>query len=239
MQFIPAIDVLDGHVVRLLRGSYDDVTVYADDAVRVALDHVTDGAELVHVVDLGSARDGTDHSRTVLSRSLAEAGVPFQVGGGIRTAAVARTTIDAGAGRVVVGTAAVADPDAFAAIVEEVGADRVVAAVDVRDGRARGSGWEDDGAPVGEVLDRVDAHGVRWALVTGISRDGTLDGPDLGLLDEVRRGWPGLRIIASGGVGSLDDLRGLATAGFDAVVSGRALFEGRFTVAEAIAASSG
>ena len=237
MQFIPAIDVLDGRVVRLLRGSFDDVTVYADDAVAVARDHVDRGADLVHVVDLGSARDGTDHARTELAHALAAAGVPFQVGGGIRTPGVARTTVDAGAARVVVGTAAVGDPAAFAAIVSEVGPGAVVAAVDVRDGRARGSGWEDGGAPVGEVLDRVVGEGVEWGLVTGISRDGTLDGPDLDLLHEVRAGWPGLRIIASGGVGTLDDLRGLAAAGFDAVVSGRALFEGRFTVDEAISAS--
>ncbi len=237
MQFIPAIDVLDGRVVRLLRGSYDDVTVYADDAVAVARDHTDRGADLIHVVDLGAARDGSDHARTALARGLSEAGISFQIGGGIRTPVVARTTVDAGADRIVVGTAAVADPQGFASIVEEVGPDAVVAAVDVRDGRARGSGWEDKGAPVREVLERVVGEGVGWALVTGISRDGTLDGPDLDLLDGVRRGWPGLRIIASGGVGTLDDLRVLAGAGFDAVVSGRALFEGRFTVEEAIAAS--
>jgi phosphoribosylformimino-5-aminoimidazole carboxamide ribotide isomerase len=237
MHFIPAIDVLDGRVVRLLKGSYDDVTVYADDAVAVARDHVARGADLVHVVELGSARDGTDHARTALARGLTEAGVPFQVGGGIRNAGVARTAIDAGASRVVVGTAAVADPRAFAGIVDEVGPDAVVAAIDVRDGRARGSGWEDHGAPLGEVLHRVRNAGISWALVTGISRDGTLEGPDLDLLHEVREGWPELKVIASGGVGTLDDLRGLAAAGFDAVVSGRALFEGRFTVDEAIAAS--
>ena len=236
MQFIPAIDVLEGKVVRLLQGSYDDVTVYADDVAAVARDHVDQGATLVHVVDLGSARDGTDHARTALCHSLKRAGIPFQIGGGIRGAAVAETVVAAGATRLVVGTVAVSDPRAFAEIVAAVGADRVVAAVDVRNGRARGSGWEDEGVPLSEVLDRVVDTGVEWALVTGISKDGTMDGPDLELLEVVRAGWPSLRIIASGGVGSLGDLRGLAAAGFDAVVAGRALFEGRFTVAEALVA---
>jgi len=237
MQFIPAIDVLDGQVVRLRQGDYDQVTVYGDDAVAVASAHIVDGADLVHVVDLGAARDGGDHDRTVVCRALAEAGVRFQVGGGIRDQATAAAVVGAGAARVVVGTAAVSDPSALAGIVATVGAERVVGAVDVRDGRARGSGWEDRGAPMGEVLDRLVDLGVEWALVTGIARDGTMAGPDLGLLGAVRAGWPGLAVIASGGVGSLDDLRALAGAGFEAVVAGRALYEGRFTVREAIAAS--
>lgn len=239
MQFIPAIDVLDGAVVRLRHGDYDQVTVYGHDAAAVAADYVAAGAELIHVVDLGAARSGGDHDRTVLCRSLARHGVLFQIGGGIRDAATARTVVDSGARRVVVGTAAVADPAALAEIVDAVGPERVVGAVDVRDGRARGQGWEDDGSPMGEVLDRVAGLGIGWVLVTGITRDGTMEGPDLELLGEVRAGWPSLRIIASGGVGTLDDLRRLSAAGFEAVVSGRALFEGRFTVEEAIAASRG
>ncbi len=238
MQFIPAIDVLDGAVVRLLRGSYDDVTVYADDAVALAQTYVAQGADLIHVVDLGSARDGTDHARTHLCGSLARAGVHFQVGGGIRSVATASAVLASGAARVVVGTTAVGDPAAFAEIVAAVGTARVVVSVDVRDGRARGAGWEDDGAPMAEVLDRVVDLGVAWVVVTGISRDGTLGGPDLDLLRRVRAGWPRVRIIASGGVAALDDLRVLAGEGFDAVVAGRALLEGRFTVAEAIAASA-
>jgi phosphoribosylformimino-5-aminoimidazole carboxamide ribotide isomerase len=237
MQVIPAIDVLDGKVVRLRQGRFEDVTVYADDAVSLACRYAEEGARMIHVVDLGAARDGGDHARSQLCAGLASAGVPFQLGGGIRSAEVASLIVEFGASRVVVGSAAVSDPEGLERIVGAVGADRVVAAVDVRDGRARGAGWEDDGAPMAEVLDRVVSVGVPWALVTGIARDGTLDGPDLDLLSVVREGWPGLQLIASGGVGSLDDLRALASSGHDAVVVGRALLDGMFTLAEAVAAA--
>lgn len=234
MQVIPAIDVLDGRVVRLRQGSYDDVTVYDDDAVALARRYLDEGAPAIHVVDLGAARSGGDHDRSALCRGLTDAGVPFQIGGGIRDAATAIDVIAAGAGRVVVGTAAVADPKALEAIVTAVGAERVVGAVDVKDGRARGSGWEDEGAPVGEVLHRIEGLGIGWVLVTGITRDGTLLGPDLTLMNQVREEWPSLSVIASGGVADLDDLEALASTGFEAVVIGRALLEGRFTLAEAM-----
>lgn len=236
MQVIPAIDVLDGRVVRLRQGSFDDVTVYGDDAVSLAVGYVADGAELVHVVDLGAARDGSDHDRSALCRGLAAAEVPFQIGGGIRDPETAVEVVAAGAQRVVIGTAAVADPGALASIATAVGPERVVGAVDIRDGRARGSGWEDEGVPVGEVVGRLEALGIEWALVTGISRDGTMAGPDVTLMNQVREGWPSISVIASGGVGDLEDLRTLATSGFEAVVVGRALLEERFTLPEALAA---
>ncbi len=237
MQVIPAIDVLDGQVVRLRQGRFDAVTIYGQDAVAFARGYLEAGAELIHVVDLGAARSGGDHDRSRLCASLASAGVPFQIGGGIRTAETAALVVEFGAARVVVGSAAVSDPAALERIVGRVGADRVVAAVDVRDGRARGAGWEDEGAPMGEVLDRVVDLGIPWALVTGISRDGTLEGPDLDLLAEVRDGWPGLQRIASGGVGSLDDVAALAAAGHEAVVVGRALLDRRFTYTQAASAA--
>ncbi|HSJ28327.1 MAG TPA: 1-(5-phosphoribosyl)-5-[(5-phosphoribosylamino)methylideneamino] imidazole-4-carboxamide isomerase [Acidimicrobiia bacterium] len=230
LDIIPAVDVLDGSVVRLTHGDFDRVTVYDPDPVARARTWIDEGAALVHVVDLEGARSGQPSPD--LWRRLSSAGVRFQVGGGIRTARWAEAALDAGAERVVLGTAAVWDPDVLAAI-GEIG--RVVAAVDVRDGRATGGGWLDEGRALGDVLDDLADRGVPRLLVTGIARDGTMQGPETELLDLVltdRR----FRIIASGGVGSIEDLRGLADTGCEGVIVGRALYERRFTLSEALAA---
>lgn len=234
MELIPAVDVLGGQVVRLVEGDYERVTVYADDPVTQATEWVAQGSPLVHVVDLEGARDGSHNER--LWRRMAGAGVPFQVGGGIRTVRTAERAMEAGAARVVLGTAAVWDPGVLAGVVAAVGAEHVVAALDIRDGRATGAGWRDEGRELGEVVANVAATGVVRALVTGIGRDGTMQGPDLDVIEKVRAASPALAILGSGGVGSLDDLLLLASSNLEGAIVGRALYEGRFTVSEAVAA---
>ncbi|MDX1691310.1 MAG: 1-(5-phosphoribosyl)-5-[(5-phosphoribosylamino)methylideneamino] imidazole-4-carboxamide isomerase [Acidimicrobiia bacterium] len=235
MQIIPAVDVLDGSVVRLRRGDYDDVTVYGDDPASAVAGWVDAGATLVHVVDLGAARTGA--SSPGLWERVGAAGAPFQAAGGIRTPETAADAVAAGASRVIVGTAAVRDPALVAEIVAAVGGARVVGAVDVRGGRARGAGWEDDGRPVDDVVDDLVTGGVGRLMVTGISRDGTMEGPDLDLQRRVA-GRVAVPVIASGGVGTLDHVRILVPTGAEAVVVGRALYEGVFGLAEAIEAGS-
>lgn len=230
---IPAVDVLGGRVVRLLRGSYDEVTVYGDDPVGTARAWIDAGAPLVHVVDLEGARSGSP-DRSLWER-LAEAGVPFQVGGGIRTAETARAALAAGAARVVMGTAAVWSPELLAAVGSPR---RVVAAVDVRDGRATGAGWLDEGRDIAPVLDGLAAAGVGRLLVTGIGSDGTMEGPETALVRRVVADGR-FAVIASGGVGSVDDVAALARLGCEGVVVGRALYEGRIVLADAIAAAAG
>jgi phosphoribosylformimino-5-aminoimidazole carboxamide ribotide isomerase len=237
MDVIPAVDVLDGRVVRLRRGSYDDVTVYGDDPVAQAASWLAAGAAMVHLVDLAGARDGTHD--VGLWRALGAAGLTFQVGGGIRTAGTARNAVVAGAARVVVGTAAVWEPAVLGEICAAVGAGKVVAAVDVRAGRATGAGWRDEGRSLADVLADVAAAGVVRALVTGIDRDGTMEGPDVALLAEAARLAPGMALIASGGVGALGHLEALAATPVEAVIVGRALYEGAFTIGEALAAGRG
>jgi phosphoribosylformimino-5-aminoimidazole carboxamide ribotide isomerase len=233
-EIIPAVDVLDGRVVRLQKGDYDKVTVYADDPAAQAAAFMTDGAARVHVVDLAGARDGT-HARS-LWRSLADAGVEFQVGGGIRSAEVATAAVAAGAGRVVVGTAAVWQPEVLADIAAAVGPERVVVAIDVRDGKATGAGWLDEGKELGDVVRHVQDAGVPRVLATGIARDGMMTGPDVELLARTQELAPDLRVIASGGVGTLDHVVDVAGRGVEGVIIGRAIYEGAFTVPEAIAA---
>jgi phosphoribosylformimino-5-aminoimidazole carboxamide ribotide isomerase len=234
VQVIPAVDVLGGAVVRLARGSYDDVTRYASDPVEALVRWAAEGAELVHVVDLAGARDGL-HPGELVSR-LAAAGVAFQIGGGIRTVADAVAAVAGGAARVVVGTAAVWDTATVEEMVGALGEERVVAALDVREGRARGAGWRDGGLPVAEAAQRLASAGVGRALVTGIGGDGMMTGPDLALLATVAEAAPRLALIGSGGVGTLADLVALRDAGAEAAIVGRALYEGRFTLAEAMGA---
>lgn len=229
LEVIPSVDVLDGKVVRLLRGDYSRVTEYGTDPVEAARTWIDQGAERVHVVDLEGARSGaTDLS---LWERLAAAGVTFQAGGGIRDAETTRQVLEAGAERIVLGTAAVWEPETLAGL----GAS-VVAAVDVKEGRATGTGWMDEGRDIGEVLDGLAGVGVVRVMVTGIRRDGTLEGADLDttrtVIDDGR-----FAVVASGGVGTLSDLDPLAALGCEAVVVGRALYDRRFTLAEARARS--
>jgi len=234
MQVIPAVDVLDGRAVRLLQGDFDHVTHYGDDPTEVVRAWADDGASLVHVVDLGGARDGSlDHD---LVARLGMLDVPIQYGGGIRTSEAAALVLEAGISRVVAGSALLGD--GAERFVSGVPRAAIVAAIDVRAGRARGSGWRDDGIDADRALDRIVQLGIATLLATGIETDGTMAGPDLALLRRVRSAAPDCRLIASGGVGSLEDLDAVAAVGTDAVVVGRALYERRFTLVEAVHAAS-
>ena len=234
MRIIPAIDVLEGNAVRLTKGDYDAVTVYSSDPGAIAREWSEAGAALIHVVDLEAARSGR-RSADVL-RAVVQRGVAVQLGGGIRSAHDAIEVIDAGVARVVIGSVLVADEEETGRIVKSIGPDRVVAAIDVRRGRAMGSGWLDDGVELSEMAGRIQRSGIAAALVTGIERDGTMQGPDLALLRETRAMLPGVELIASGGVGTLDDLDSLASVPdvVDGALVGRALDEGRFTLQQAL-----
>ena len=228
MLVIPAVDVLDGKVVRLLRGSFAEVTVYGDDPVSIGAAWIQAGADLVHLVDLEGAKSG-EPDRTLWDR-FAAAGIPFQVGGGIRDVATARAALDAGAERVVLGTAAIWNPQVLAEIASPT---KVVAAIDVAGGEALGDGWSGKGLGLEAVLAGLRVNGVERMLVTSISRDGTMTGPDVGLIEQVRKLEPHMALIASGGIGDLRDLQILERAGCEAAIVGRALYEKRFTIEEA------
>jgi phosphoribosylformimino-5-aminoimidazole carboxamide ribotide isomerase len=232
MELIPAIDVLNGTVVRLRQGRTEDVTVYGDDPSSQLRTWASEGASLVHVVDLSGAIEGAWNP--ALWEALGRTGIRFQAGGGIRSLEAAVETINAGADRVVLGSTVVWDPAVLTSIVAEVGADRVVAAVDVRDGMAVGAGWTDNGRPLDRVLDQLAAAGVGRALVTGIAGDGMLTGPAFDLLGHCADRLPDVAIIASGGVGTLDDLRLLRSLPLDGVIVGRALYEGAFNLQEGL-----
>jgi phosphoribosylformimino-5-aminoimidazole carboxamide ribotide isomerase len=213
---LPAVDVLGDEAVRLERGSYDDVVERAADPVALAERWVRDGARRIHLVDLDGARRGGVRPALVTAVAAA-AGVPVQASGGIRSVGDAAALLDAGADRVVVGTAAWPDPTPWLAL-----GDALVLAVDVRDGVVRSAGWtESAGLTFAQALER--AGGSRL-LVTAIDRDGTLSGPDLSLVREAAAS--GARVLAAGGVRSPADVAALAEAGAEAAIVGRALLAG-------------
>jgi phosphoribosylformimino-5-aminoimidazole carboxamide ribotide isomerase len=228
----PAIDVLDGRAVRLVRGDFDDPSVYAEDPMAAAHEWVSEGARALHVVDLDGARAGEPVNVHQVRAILDTVGVPVQVGGGLRSADAVADVLEAGAARAVVGTAAYRDPEFLDAVLAAHG-ERVAVAVDVRDGEVSAAGWTEstDSAPEA-VLRSLAAQGVRTVVYTDVDRDGTLSGPDVDTLAGVLEKWSG-RILYSGGIGSLAHLEALASLPLDGVIVGKALYEGRFTVVEA------
>ncbi len=242
MDLYPAIDLRAGRCVRLLRGDYDAETVYGDEPVAMAQGFAAAGAPWVHVVDLDAARTGEAANLAAIAAICAAVDVPVQSGGGVRSVDAASRLLDAGVDRVVVGTAAVEQP----ALVDELCArfpTRIAVGLDARGRDVAVKGWtESSGLDLLALARRFDGAGVAALVVTEIGRDGTMDGPDLAQLSDVL-GACSLEVIASGGVGSLDDLRALAalTIGqrtLSGAIAGRAIYEGRFSVAEGVAACS-
>jgi phosphoribosylformimino-5-aminoimidazole carboxamide ribotide isomerase len=236
--FLPAIDIRDGHAVRLEQGDFAKETVYDADPLDAARKWVEAGASQLHVVDLDGARDGEPRNLEHLERIARELAVPVQYGGGLRSMVSVREALAAGAARVVLGTAAYNDLD-FLDSVLEAWPVRVVVAIDVRGGNVSVSGWtKTTQMPAADVIRRMQGRGVKQFVYTNADRDGMLNGADL---DEVRavaeciRG----RFIYSGGIASLDDLRALRDlrlVNLAGVISGKALYENRFTVEEALEA---
>ena len=238
---LPAVDVVDGKAVRLVQGVAGSETDYGS-ALDAAMQWQTDGAEWIHLVDLDAAF-GRGSNRELLAEVIAKLDVAVELSGGIRDDDSLTAALDAGCARVNLGTAALENPQWCAKVMAEHG-DKVAVGLDVKlengQYRLRGRGWETDGGDLWPVLERLDAEGCSRFVVTDVTKDGTLNGPNLELLAGVaeRTNAP---VIASGGVSSLDDLRAIATltgAGVEGAIVGKALYAGRFTLPEALAAVS-
>jgi phosphoribosylformimino-5-aminoimidazole carboxamide ribotide isomerase len=223
---IPAVDLLGEDAVRLEQGAFDRVVVREAEPAALVRRFVEAGASRIHVVDLDGARTGRLRPQVVAELAAKAAPARVQASGGVRSAADARALLEAGADRVVVGTAAFADPDALLRFSTELG-DALVVAIDVREGRVVTRGWElDTELAVDEAVDRCVAAGVPRLLCTAVERDGTLGGPDVPLLTSVVE-RSGLPVLAAGGVRSPADLLAVEAAGCEGAVVGRALLEGR------------
>lgn len=238
MILYPAIDIRGGQAVRLLQGDYERETTYDADPVDAAKRWADEGAEFLHVVDLDGAKAGEPRNLKAVRRITAAVECPIQVGGGLRDADSVGAVLDAGAKRVVIGTAALRDPEFLDATLTAHG-DRVVVSVDARDGRVALEGWTAAGKEsVVEAVAALSEKGVARFLCTAIEVDGTMEGPALAQLSEIASATSS-RIIASGGVGSLSHLESLAqlsAPNLEGAIVGRALYERKFTVADAIAA---
>jgi phosphoribosylformimino-5-aminoimidazole carboxamide ribotide isomerase len=244
VRLYPAIDILDGNAVRLRQGDFDASTVYDVDPLDAALKWVDEGAEWLHLVDLDGARAGQPVNIEQLRRIAAESRVPVQYGGGLRSPGAAREALQAGAARVVIGTAAFTDPAMLEELLAVEDPDRVAVGVDVRDGRVATHGWQQTSElRLREAFAELRERGVRRFVFTNIDHDGMLDGANREEVAEVARDAGDGGLIFSGGIGSLEDLRGLASLraelgldGLEGVIVGKALYERRFTVAQATAA---
>jgi phosphoribosylformimino-5-aminoimidazole carboxamide ribotide isomerase len=234
----PAIDIRGGQAVRLLQGDYDRETAYDADPADAARRWADDGAEFLHVVDLDGAKAGSPQNLEAVRRIAAAVECPIQVGGGLRETRSLDAALDAGATRVVIGTAALRDPDFLESALQAHGPD-VVVSIDARSGEVALEGWtEAGGREAAEVAAELGERGVQRFLFTSIDVDGTMEGPAIDELNALAEAT-GARVIASGGVGNLSDLELLARVAapnVEGAIVGRALYERRFTVAEANAA---
>ena len=241
MIVLPAIDILDGRAVRLAQGDYARVTVYNEDPVAQARAFAQQGAEWVHVVDLDGARDGVPGNIDVVERIVREVGIPVQIGGGIRTLETMQRLADAGASRMVLGTKLVTDPDFVLEAVKRFG-DAVTAGIDARDGKVAVEGWREGTAtPASELVGELRDLGIRHLVYTDIARDGMQSGVNVDAYELVSE-TAGFPVIASGGISTLADLAALAALGPDSVegaITGRAIYEGAFTLKHAIRAARG
>ena len=238
---IPALDLIDGKVVRLHQGDYGKQRDYGNDPLPRLQDYQQQGGEVLHLVDLTGAKDPAARQIPLLRKLLAGVSVPVQVGGGIRSEDDVAALLEAGAARVVIGSTAVRQPDVVKQWFTRFGADALVLALDVRiaaDGSKNiaVSGWqEDSGVTLEQIVDAFLPYGLKHVLCTDISRDGTLSGSNVALYQEVCARYPQVAFQSSGGIGSLEDIAALRGSGVQGVIVGRALLEGKFTVKEAIA----
>jgi phosphoribosylformimino-5-aminoimidazole carboxamide ribotide isomerase len=237
MQLIPAIDLMGGKIVRLTRGKAETAKTYEakfGTPLQAAMRWRDEGAGKLHLIDLDAAF-GISDNHAVIAEVAKNVSLPIQVGGGIRSYETAEKLLKAGIAQVILGALAFSDPSVITKIQKRFGQDSVIVALDNKEGRIMVEGWQTETAmTVDGAFDRYTQLGVRIFLITSITQDGMLSGPDLQTLSSAAL-YPGAKIIAAGGIGTIGDLTALEQIGVEGAVIGKALYEGRFTLKEAIA----
>lgn len=238
MYIIPAIDLIDGKAVRLQKGDYNKVTVYSDSPADVAESFERDGAKLLHVVDLDGAKDGTTANFDTVKEIIRRTGLSVEIGGGVRNIERVKKYIDIGVDRVIIGTAAVTDPDFLKEAVSLYG-EKIVVGVDVNDGYVAIKGWlEVSEVSCNDFCEHLCELGVKTVICTDISKDGMMSGTNLELYRDLSRRF-GMNIIASGGVSSLDDVRALGKMNIYGAILGKALYTGAVKLTDAVSVAEG
>ena len=233
MYLYPAIDLVQGKAVRLFKGDYAQMTVYSDDPVSVARDFQAAGSKHIHLVDLEGAKSGVPENLSTIQKIIAETNLFVEVGGGIRNMETVKTYLSAGVNRVILGTAAVTDPDFLEAALAEYG-DKIAVGVDLKDGLVAIKGWtETSGLTAEEFFDRMERLGVKTVICTDISRDGAMKGTNRELYRELSAKYS-IDLIASGGVSDLADVQALAAMGLHGAIIGKAYYIGAINLKEAI-----
>ncbi len=233
MIIYPAIDLFDGKAVRLFKGDYNQMTVYNEDPLAVARDFLACGASHIHMVDLQGARDGTTPNLESVQRIKAHTGLFCQVGGGIRSMEIINRYLSAGIDRVILGTAAVTDPEFLEAALAKYG-QQIAVGIDIKDGRVAIKGWtETSDKDALEFCSQMQSAGVKTIICTDISKDGAMQGTNHSLYQTLSQNFS-LQIIASGGVSSLEDIRRLAAQMLHGAIVGKAYYTGQLDLAQAI-----
>jgi phosphoribosylformimino-5-aminoimidazole carboxamide ribotide isomerase len=236
MQLYPAIDLKDGQCVRLKQGEFKEITVYSQKPEEVAALWQSQGATFLHLVDLDGALAGRSVNEKVIKKIADTVSMPIEIGGGIRSEEAIESMLSLGVARVIIGTKAVENPEFIWDMVKKFGQDRIVAGVDAKDGMVAVEGWEKiSGITASELCNRMREYGVRHIVYTDISRDGMLTGPNVEYTKKLTE-ETGMDIIASGGMSSMEDLRQLYRAGVRGAIIGKALYEKRIDLKEAIEA---
>lgn len=239
IRIVPAIDLIDGACVRLYQGDYSKKTVYGNDPVEMAKAFEAEGAEYLHLVDLDGARTGKVANAGILEKICKQTALKVDFGGGIQAAEDLRVAFDAGAVQVNVGSAAVKEPERFMAWLEAFGAERIILSADVREGKVMVRGWQESSSlSIEALIEQFLPAGLAYLTCTDISRDGAMTGPNTNLYASLCHQYPGLFITASGGIHAVTDLPALEATGVKAAITGRALYEGAFTLSQAIATVS-
>jgi phosphoribosylformimino-5-aminoimidazole carboxamide ribotide isomerase len=233
---IPAIDIRGGKCVRLEQGDYGRETVFGDDPVKMAVRWAAFGAKRIHIVDLDGARDGSQANAEIVSRIVQTVDSAIQCGGGIRDIPTLKHTLEMGVNRVVIGTAAVKDPQMLRDAVAVAG-ERLIVSVDAREGLVSLEGWtESTDITALSLIDRLQGMGVQRIVYTDIMRDGVKGGPNFEMYERLSA-ETSVKIVAAGGVSSVEDVRRLSEAGIDGAIIGRALYRGEINLPEAFAAA--